>query len=172
MSEGLLGEMAWKIAGAGLASSSGANGWVLLKSWLPDSTALAHKAVALIETGGHPPMLPVELDYPTFQVKVRGDISAASSGVYSDARAEAEALKLLLHGLGGETMPDGGALWFGYSPSTGATAGRYYVSIAALQEPALMHYDPVQRPVLVFNCLATRSRTANVPTATFTRADP
>ena len=143
----LLEEIGGKLAALGLCSSSGANGWVLIKSWLPDSTVMPHKVVALTETGGYPPLLPVELDYPTFSVRVRGDVSAAVSGAYSAARTEIENIKLALHGLGSVMLP------------TTSSPSQYYVEVKATQEPSLLHYDQQQRPVLVCNFSAIRSRT-------------
>lgn len=139
----LLEEIAGKLTAAGLASSSGMAGWVLVKSWLPDSTAMPHPVVAVTETGGYPAALSVELDYPTFSVRVRGDV-----GGYAAARAEAEAIKLALHGLGGVLLP-----------TSSAAGARYYVQIQAQQDPALLQIDAQQRPVIVCNFRATRSRT-------------
>ena len=144
----LLDEIAGKITAAGLASSSGANGWMLLKSYLPDSTALQHKCVALMETGGRAPDLPTELDYPSFQVLVRGDVTATSTGAYAAARAEAEAIKLALHGLGGQ-----------YLPTSSATDKRWYVEVQAQQEPMPLPFDAQQRPRIVCNYATIRSRT-------------
>lgn len=144
----LLEEIGGKLTALGLCSSSGAGGWVLIKSWMPDSTTMPHKMVALSETGGMAPALSVELDYPSFQVRVRGDVAPASTSAYVDARAEAESIKLALHGLGGVMLP-----------SSSVAGARYYVQVAAMQEPALMQYDGAQRPVIVCNFRATRSRT-------------
>ena len=143
----LLEEIGGKLTAAGLCSSSGMNGYVLVKSWLPDSTVLQDRVVAIIETGGFAPMLPVEIDQPTFQIKVRGNVAAATSAGYSGARAEAESIKNTLHGLGGVLLP------------TTSAPNRYYVQVAAQQEPALLHYDQQQRPVIVCNFRAMRSRT-------------
>lgn len=144
----LLEEIGGKLTAAGLCSSSGLNGYVLVKSWLPDSTVLADRVVAIVETGGFAPMLPVEIDQPTFQVKVRGNVAAATSAAYSGARAQAQSIKDTLHGLGGVLLP-----------SSSAAGARYYVQVAAQQEPALLHYDQQQRPVIVCNFRAMRSRT-------------
>jgi hypothetical protein len=144
----LLEEIGGRLTVAGLCSSSGMNGYTLIKSWLPDSSAIPDRVVALIETGGFAPMLPVEIDQPTFQVKVRGNVAAATSAGYSGARAEAESIKNELHGLGAILLP-----------TSSAAGARYYVQIAAQQEPALLHYDQQQRPVIVCNFRAMRSRT-------------
>lgn len=144
----LLPEIMGKLAAAGVCSSSGANGWVAVRNWLPDSTALPNKLVALVATGGAPPMLPVEIDKPTFQVLVRGENIAKSSGAYEAAETEAEAIKAALHAIGGILLP-----------SSSAVGARYYVQVQALQDPALLHYDAQQRPVIVTNYMAWRSRT-------------
>ena len=144
----LLDEIAGRLAAAGLASSSGAGGWRLYQSWLPDSSALPNPAVAIIETGGYPPELKVEVDHPTFQVLVQGENIAKSSGAYAAARAKAEAIKLNLHGVGGQLLP-----------TSSAAGARYYVEVAALQDPTLIRMDEQQRPLIGCNYKAQRSRT-------------
>lgn len=146
----LLDEVGGYLAAQSLASSSGANGWVLYKGWLPDSTVLADKAVALIETGGMPPSPGrIEVEYPTFQVKVRGGVLMQSTGAYLAARTEAEAIKTALHGLGPVQLP-----------SSSAASAWYYRDIVALQSPAFVGMDAQQRPVFVCNYRADRSRTS------------
>ncbi len=144
----VLDEIGGYLALAGLASSSGAGGYTLVQHWLPDSTALPNKTVALIETGGAPPSLPLELDHPGFQVQVRGEPVTRVATTFTDTRAQADAIFAALHGLGPKTLP-----------STSAAASRYYPFIAANHSPALLHVDPVGRPVMVCNFTATRSRT-------------
>lgn len=144
----LLAEISGKLAAAGVCSSSGANGWALVRNWLPDSTAVADKMVALIDTGGSTPMLPVEIDKPTWQVLVRGDSMARVAGAAETAKAEADAIYGVLHGLGGVLLP-----------TSSAAGARYYVQVQALQSPALLRYDEQQRPVYVTNYMAWRSRT-------------
>ena len=124
------------------------SGFTLVKSWLPDSTALQNKVVALTQTAGRTPTPPrLELDYPGIQVLVRGEPMTKTATAYADAETEMTAVYLALHGFGP-----------GYLPSTSG-ASRYYVMITANHLPALMHVDQANRPVLFCNLTATRSRT-------------
>lgn len=142
----LLDEVAARLYTAGLASSTGLNGWVLMKSQLPDSTALPDKLVAVIETVGYAPGARTEVDRPAFQVLVRGTALQRGSSGYSEARAEAQSIKNDLHARTG---------------ALGTTAGstQYYVGIWAEQDPFLLEYDAQNRPVLACNFRAMRSRT-------------
>ena len=138
----LLDEIGTRLDDQGIASSSGDDGWVLVKSMLPDSSALQNKIVALIETPGEAPDAYTELDKPHFQVLVRGDSIATVSSSYSVARAKIEAIKTDLHTLGPITL-----------------SGRHFPAIWALQDPFLLEMDKSDRPVLVINFRAFRSRT-------------
>ena len=138
----LLDEIGTRLDDSGIASSSGDDGWVLVKSMLPDSSALQNKIVALIETPGEAPDGYTELDKPHFQVLVRGDSIATVSSSYSVARAKIEAIKTDLHTLGPATL-----------------SGRHFPAIWALQDPFLLEMDSSDRPVLVINFRAFRSRT-------------
>ncbi len=144
----VLDEVGGYLALQGVAGTSGANGFSLTKSWMPDSTALQDQIVALTETAGRKPTPGrLELDYPGLQVLVRGQPVTLSSAAYTNAEAEAYRVYLALHGYGP-----------GYLPSTSGTS-RYYVMIEANHMPALLHIDPANRPVLFCNYTATRSRT-------------
>ena len=138
----LLDEIGTRLDDSGIASSSGDDGWVLMKSMLPDSSALQNKIVALIETPGEAPDAYTELDKPHFQVLVRGDSIATVSSAYSVARAKIEAIKIDLHAI-----------------TPGSLSGRHYAGIWALQDPFLLEMDKSDRPVLVINFRAFRSRT-------------
>lgn len=138
----LLDEIGAILSGASLASSSGAGSYVLVKSWLPDSTALQDKVVALIETGGLPPDAATEIDQPTFQVLVRGTNWLAGSTGYPDARQKAQDVKDALH-----------------ARAPGIYSGRYYGGFWAMQDPFLLYYDVNMRPVIACNFRTIRSRT-------------
>lgn len=138
----LLNEIGTRLDDQGIASSSGDDGWVLMKSMLPDSDALQNKIVALIEVGGEPPDAYTEVDKPHLQVLVRGDSIVQVSSSYEEARAKAEAIKIDLHTLGPVTL-----------------SGRYYPAIWAMQDPFLLGYDKSDRPVLAMNFRIYRSRT-------------
>ena len=138
----LLDEIGNRLDDSGIASSSGDDGWVLMKSMLPDSSALQNKIVALIETPGEAPDAYTELDKPHFQVLVRGDSIATVSSAYSVASAKADEIKRDLHAI-----------------TPGSLSGRHYAGIWALQDPFLLEMDKSDRPVLVINFRAFRSRT-------------
>ena len=138
----LLDEIGTRLDDQGIASSSGDDGWVLMKSMLPDSSALQDKLVALIEVLGEPPDAYTELDKPHFQVLVRGDPITQVSSSYEEARAKAEEIKIDLHTLAPVTL-----------------SGRYYAALWVLQDPFLLEYDQNDRPVLSVDFRAFRSRT-------------
>jgi hypothetical protein len=109
---------------------------------LPDSTALADKAVAIIETPGGPPEAATEVDEPHFQILVRGTSINSASTAYQDAKDKAQDVKAALHAI-----------------TPGTYSGRHYAGIWAQQDPFLFEYDDNQRPVIVTNYRALRSRT-------------
>lgn len=138
----LLQEIGTELDYKGIASTSGADGWFLTKSMLPDSTALPDKVVALIETPGEPPDARNDLDKPHFQVVVRGDPINQVSSAYEEASAKAKEIKRDLHTIGPATL-----------------RGRYYPAMWAMQDPFLLEYDKNDRPTFVMNVRAFRSRT-------------
>ena len=138
----LLNEIGTRLDDQGIASSSGDDGWILMQSMLPDSSALQNKIVALIEVLGGAPDAYTELDRPHFQVKVRGDPITTVSSAYEVARAKAEEIKIDLHAI-----------------TPGSLSGRHFVGIWALHDPFLLEYDKSDRPVLVTDYRAFRSRT-------------
>ena len=138
----LLQEIGTELDYKGIASTSGADGWFLTKSMLPDSSELQNKVVALIETPGEPPDAQNDLDKPHFQVLVRGDSIATVSSAYEEASAKAKEIKRDLHRIGPATL-----------------RGRYYPAMWALQDPFLLEYDQSDRPTFVMNIRAFRSRT-------------
>lgn len=138
----LLDEIATRLDDSGIASSSGDDGWVLMKSMLPDSSALQNKMVALIEVSGEAPDGYTELDRPRFQVLVRGDPITQVSSAYEEARAKAEEIKIDLHTLAPVTL-----------------SGRYFPAIWAMQDPFLREYDKSDRPILSIDFRVFRSRT-------------
>ena len=138
----LLDEIGARLSTQSIASSSGVDGWLLVQSFMPDSTAMQDKVVALIETPGGPPSPRVEIDFPSFQVRVRGDPITTTSTSYQETRQKIEDIKLELHGIDNLTL-----------------SSRYYVMIVAEQEPFLLEYDAQDRPHLACNFTAWRSRT-------------
>lgn len=143
----LLEEIEARLVAASLASSTGLNGWRLVKSYMPDSTALPDKLVAIIETAGMPSEARTEVDFPGFQVLVRGSALQRASSGYSEARSEAQSIKNDLHARGNGPL--------------GTTSGstQHYVGIWAQQDPFLVEYDAQGRPIIACNFIAQRSRT-------------
>jgi len=96
------------------------------------------RAIGVFETGGFPndPHESALIDRPTFQVRVRGP-----KGGYSTARAKIAAARTALE-IGNSTL-----------------SGRRYVHIVAQGEPVSLGMDENQRPELVLNFTALRSRT-------------
>jgi len=139
----LLAEIGTRLSTQGIASSSGVDGWLLALSHLPDSTAIQDKIVALTETPGGPPMGRVELDFPSFQVRVRGESLRNGSSAYTEGRAKIEAIKLDLHGL-----------------APGTYSSWYYAGVWAEQEPFFLELDSHERPHWVCNFRALWSRTS------------
>ena len=138
----LLQEIGTELDYKGIASTSGADGWLLVKSMLPDSSALQDKIVALIETPGEPPDAYTEVDKPHFQVLVRGDPITTVSSAYEEASAKAKEIKRDLHRIGPATL-----------------RGRYFPAMWAIQDPFLLEVDQNDRPTFVMNVRAFRSRT-------------
>lgn len=138
----LVDEIGTRLSTQGIASSSGESGWYLFLGMMPDSTAIADKAVSITETPGGPPYARIELDEPHFQLRVRGASLFDASSAYVEARAKMEDAKLALHGL-----------------TPGTYSGWYYAGLWAMQEPFLLEYDANNRPNLACNFRALRSRT-------------
>lgn len=111
----------------------GATGWTLAKGWMPPEP---NKVVGVFEYPGEPPFAGrIEIDIPAFQIRVR-----AEKEDYVAARTEIEAIYLALHG---------------YS---GTLSGVYYVMITALASPLPLGRDENERPEIVQNFSAKRSR--------------
>lgn len=139
----LLDEIAGRLISGNIASSSGSGvGWYLWRSFMPDSTDIAARAVALIETGGLPEMLNLEIARPTFQVLVRGaPIDQVSTG-YEEAALKAEQIKMDLHFLTGTAL-----------------SGVTYYQIQAVGEPGFIGEDLSRRPMFSCNFRAWRQST-------------
>ncbi len=138
----LLDEIGAVLSTQSVASSSGVGGWLLVLSFMPDSTAIQDKVVAIIETPGFPPDAGTDLDRPGFQVRVRGDPISTTTTSYAEARQKIEDVKTTLHALASTSY-----------------SGRHYPGVWAEQEPFLLRYDQNDRPELAINFRAMRSRT-------------
>jgi hypothetical protein len=137
----LLDDVAVRLASQAVAGPSGtttasATGWTLFKAVLPPGP---DQVVAVFETGGrqNENMESGLLDRPTFQVRVRGAVNG-----YSAARTKIAAVRTALEGVHNTTVN-----------------GRYYAGMTADSEPFPLAVDDNNRPALVMNFAAFRSRT-------------
>lgn len=132
-------------AGTTAAGSTHAT-WPLYGGFLPDSTVIGDRAVALLLAPGLPddggtgsPRSDVER--PGLQVLVRGQPLNQVRTSYPDAESVAFAVKNALHGFSGAS-------------SAGA---RHYVGIWA-EAPAFIGFDESKRPLFSTNLRVERSR--------------
>lgn len=120
---------------------NGGTGWALFKGYVPETP---NKCVVLSETGGFEPEDRSAIDYPTFQVFVRGE-PILTANAYKDAR---ERIELIYHALHEGDVPDGA-----FSPPT------YFVYCLAIQSAALaLGQDNVERPRFSQNFKVMRNR--------------
>lgn len=122
--------------GIGVATSS-ASGYRVVKGFMPPNP---DKVIGLFETGGAAPnRYPGDLDYPRFQVRVRG----AAFG-YSTARQKLWSVFTTLQAVDNTTTLNG---WV-------------YVSVEAVSDVIGFPLDSNNRPEVVMNFRALRSRTS------------
>lgn len=140
----LLDEIAGYLIAGNVASSSGSGSpeWYLSRGRMPDGPGADNRMVALIETGGPPPLFPVNVHVPTFQVIVRGAPMVDVSTAYEEARQKAHDIQSRLHGVKDETL-----------------TGVRYVLIMAEQEPFWSGDDANERPVFPCNYTAWKEST-------------
>ena len=133
----LLDEIGTYLAAQGVATTGSTSNWRIGKGFEPDRP---DKCITLFETGGDPNDMHQSglIDRPTFQVRVRADNYG-----YSTARVKIEAARTALQAIGGSTL-----------------SGRRYINCLAIGEPLSLGYDEQQRPRLVMNFRALRSRTS------------
>ncbi|MFN3925041.1 MAG: minor capsid protein [Pseudarthrobacter sp.] len=111
----------------------GATGWILAKSYLPPDP---DKVVLLVETGGAPPGTRITADFPTFQVRVRGEPHG-----YEEARTKLGEIQGVLH------------------KAQGVLGGAYFVFVLAATGPLDLGIDrQTNRPEIAQNYRAMRSR--------------
>lgn len=107
-------------------------GWMLTKSFMPPDP---DKCITLYETGGFPGEAIPELNYPTFQVKVRSGTTG-----YSTGREKLDACEDALN-LQNTTINS-----------------VYYVRIHHLSDAIALGFDGEDRPMIGQNFRALRSR--------------
>ena len=133
----LLDEVAARLISQAVGVQGTTASWSVFKGYEPPTPA---QAITLFETGGFPnqPHEGQMLDVPTFQVRVRG---ANTSTGYPAARTKIAAARTALEAM------------------TGTFSGRYYCQVVAQNEPISLGQDATNRPILVQNFTAHRSRT-------------
>ena len=131
----LLDEISARLIAQGVGVAGSTANWVVKKGWMAPAP---DRAIGIFETGGFPNdgHESALIDRPTFQIRVR-----APKGGYSTARAKIAAARTALE-VGNTTL-----------------SGRRYVHIVAQSEPSFLGYDDNQRPELILNFTALRSRT-------------
>jgi len=134
-------EVASYLQTQGIAPTGSTASWSIAKGYEVDSP---DRLITILETGGFPndprPAPDNTIDRPTFQLRVRGPANG-----YSTARATIGAARLVLDQV--NNMRIGPSSW-------------YYLSIRAVHEPLSLGVDNQQRPTLVMNFAAIRSRTS------------
>lgn len=132
----LLDEIAARLKTQGVGTTASTASWFVAKGFLPPTP---DRVIALFETGGFPndPHESALIDRPTFQVRVRGNAYG-----YSTARTKIGAARTALE-VGNSTL-----------------SGRRYIHIVAQSEPVSLGQDENNRPSLVVNFTALRSRTS------------
>ena len=125
----LLDTIGDRLVAAGAAG--GDSGWALYKAFLPDQP---DRAVAVFEVAGPAPETRMAIDYPRFQVRIRGEPHG-----YAVARARADLAVAALHA--GEAALGAGWVYLHVSQSGVLPVG----------------HDDRRRPALVLNFHAMRS---------------
>ena len=120
----------------GIAGSTSVTdtGWLITKTYMPPDP---DKVITIYETGGSPPEPRAEVDYPTFQVRVRSGTTGYSTGMEKLA-----AVQMALHGL------------------TATHNSWYYPGFWAQGDALSLGFDQETRPILAQNFRAARSRTS------------
>lgn len=126
----ILNEVESRLVHLGISGIGGE--WPVSKGFIPDKP---DQVIVVFETPGRPPDARVDLDRPSFQIRVRG-----SEFGYIDAREKAQEIHLALHTFKGNLL------------------GTRYVLITAAHSPWFLQHDRNNRPEFVqnFNCLKTR----------------
>ena len=122
------------VAGIAGTTSVTDTGWLITKSFMPPDP---DKCITIYETGGFPPLWRSDMNFPTFQVKIR-----SSSTGYSTGRQKLADAETALHAFESTTLN-----------------GVYYGHITALGDALSLGFDGEDRPILAQNYYAARSRT-------------
>ncbi len=134
-------------AGTTEAGSTDAD-WPIYRGFLPDSTVIGDRAVALLHTAGESNIggtdgARAEIEGPGLQVVVRGLPLNQFSTSYVEAEEIAVAVENALHGFTGNS----------------STGGRHYVGIWNESGPFFLGLDESKRPLFSTNFRVLRSRT-------------
>lgn len=140
----LLAEVSSYLIAQAVAPSDPNADYGVTQGYIPDKP---DRCIALYETGGFPniALSTGTVDRPTFQVRVRGPSWSVNPTGYTSARAKIETIRSTLEGVMNKSI--GSPLWA-------------YVHIKSLHPPISMGRDPNDRPTVVMNFQALRSRTS------------
>ena len=113
-------------------------GTSLFYSKEPDGTDIADKIVTVLDSGGDEPAVQYSYEYPSVQVRVRGD-----KFKYGDAYALINSIKNELHGTYNKTIN-----------------GARYIGIWASSDILPLGYDEENRPIFTVNFRLHRTDTS------------
>lgn len=136
----LLEEIAARLSTQAVGSTASTAAWrIVFRDFLPGTIGGSTKAqqIVITQTGGYPQLLAEQLQYPTFQVRVRA-ASTSSTGLEGKMQDVVNALDRL---------------------GTATLSSRNYLDILIEGEPVYLGRDENQRPVMAANFVAWRSRT-------------
>lgn len=136
----LVDEVLARLSSASVGGLTSTASWRLVaREFLPGTVNASTQAqqICVTPSGGYAQYTEVELDRPTFQVRIRGD-STGSTGLEQKVDAVIQALNLQ----GRQTL-----------------SGRVYLDIEKQGDVLWLGRDEADRPVYAVNFLAFRSRT-------------
>ncbi len=140
----LLAEIAAYLVAQGVAPAGSTADYVVSQGYVPPGP---DRLITILETGGYPNVgfSTGTVDRPTFQVRVRGPAWGTNVNGYTSARAKIETIRSTLEGVLSKSI--GNPAWT-------------YVLIKSLHPPMDLGRDVNDRPNLVMNFQALRSRTS------------
>lgn len=128
----LLDDIAAALIAASIGATDGVSDWMIFKGFMEDTP---DRAIGLYETGGPAPEEGMQIDYPTFQVRVRG-----GANDYALARTTIQAI-------------------FAALQDADIALGAVYVFCYAVQSgPLAMGRDEKRRPHLAQNWRTMKAR--------------
>lgn len=135
---GFLDEVETRLTDQGVVGS-GTN-WTVSKSEMPDGEDFGDRVVALFATGGAAPETNASTEYPSLQVRVRGQPQDSGTGGYQAAETKIVEVRDTLHTF------------------TGTLDGTTYVGVVARGDVLSLGYDERDRVELSQNFRVVRER--------------